>query len=30
MLSAEYSNTFSKPDVNKLLKDAAIEDDVPF
>ena len=30
MQSAEYRNTFSKPDVNKLLQDAAIEDDVPF
>jgi hypothetical protein len=31
MLSAEYRNTFNKPDVNKQLQDAAIEDDsVPF
>ena len=28
MQSAEYRNTFSN--VNKLLQDAAIEDDVPF
>jgi hypothetical protein len=31
MLSAEYRNTFNKPDVNKQLQDAAIiDDDVPF
>jgi hypothetical protein len=33
MQSAEYRNTFNKPDVNKQLQDAAIIDDdlsVPF